>query len=104
MSSASDRYPMKNTNFALKWELVALKLMLLVMLGVLLEKPCGSISGRLALEQQGFNLYSYNMREHNVYAIAIGPRSHSSQERGVWVNKDGSFKIDNLPVGEYELK
>jgi hypothetical protein len=104
MNSADDRYPLKKNNPILSWEFVFLKLLLLMLLGVLLEQPSGSIAGRLALQQEGFNLYSYNLRQHNVYAIAIGPRGDRSQERGVWVNNDGTFKIANLPVGEYELK
>lgn len=97
------RFPMGTPN-VFSWHLILLKLLLLVTLGVALEKPSGSIEGRLALQQEGFNLYSYDLKGHHVYAIAIGPRGDSSQERGVWVNGDGSFRIDGLPVGEYELK
>src|SRR5262249_43341252 len=61
-------------------------------------------AGRLALQQEGFNLYSYGMKHHHVFALAIGPRGGDSQERGVWVGEDGRFKVDRLPVGEYELK
>jgi hypothetical protein len=43
------------------------------------------------------------MRGNKVYALAIGPRGGNIIERGVWVNKDGSFKITQLPVGEYDL-
>lgn len=91
-------------NPLLSWEFALIGLLLLGMLAVFLEKPSGSISGRLALQQEGFNLYTYDMKGHHVFAIAIGPRSGESEERGVWVNADGSFKIDQLPVGEYEIK
>ncbi|HEY9792916.1 MAG TPA: MG2 domain-containing protein [Candidatus Obscuribacterales bacterium] len=104
MSSTADRFPLKKNNPLLSWEFVILKLLLLSLLAVLLSKPVGSLSGRLALEQEGFNLYTYDMKQHHVYAIAIGPREGPSEERGVWVNKDGTFRIDNLPVGEYQLK
>lgn len=98
-----EHYPMSTSN-PLSWHWILVKLLLLVLIGVALAKPTGSLAGRLALQQEGFNLYSYDMKGHNVYAIAIGPRGAESQERGVWVNKDGSFRIDNLPVGEYQLK
>src|SRR6185437_851669 len=104
MSSTADRFPLKKNNPLLSWEFVILKLLLLSLLAVLLSKPVGSLSGRLAVEQEGFNLYTYDMKQHHVYAIAIGPREGPSEERGVWVNKDGTFRIDNLPVGEYQLK
>lgn len=101
--TATARFAMQK-NPLVSWEFVLIKLLLFAMLGVVLQVPCGSISGRLALQQEGFNLYSYDMHQHHVYAIAIGPRGQTSQERGVWVNQNGTFKIDQLPVGEYELK
>lgn len=104
MTSSVERFPMKHPPNPLSWHFIVLKLLLLVIVGVALEKPVGSLAGRLALQQEGFNLYSYDLREHKVYALAIGPRGDASQERGVWVNKDGTFRIDQLPVGEYELK
>jgi uncharacterized protein YfaS (alpha-2-macroglobulin family) len=102
-SVAVEQFPMKQPN-PLSWPLLLVKILLVVMVGVALEKPCGSISGRLALEQEGFNLYTYDMRGHHVYAMAIGPRGSAQQERAVWVKEDGTFRIDQLPVGEYELK
>jgi alpha-2-macroglobulin len=99
ISSAEKRNPL------LSWELLLLKFLLLALAAVLLSKPVGSISGQIAMEQDGFNLYSYDMKGHKVYAIAIGPRSAKvEEERGVWVDKDGNFKIDQLPVGEYSLR
>lgn len=88
----------------LSWEFVTLLLLFLALATVRLAQPTGSLSGRIAMEQDGFNLYSYNMKDNKVYAIAIGPREGVEQERGVWVDKDGHFKIDNLPVGEYSLR
>lgn len=94
-----------NRNPLLSWEFFFIKILLFALAAVLISKPSGSISGRIAMEQDGFNLYSYNMRQHKVYAIATGPReSTDEQERGVWVDQDGRFQIDQLPVGEYSLK
>jgi uncharacterized protein YfaS (alpha-2-macroglobulin family) len=84
--------------------LVFIGLLLFAFLAVALEKPVGSISGRLALEQPGFDLYSYNLRNNKVYALAIGPRDGTTVERGVWLNKNGSFQINQLPIGEYALQ
>lgn len=98
-SSASlSRNPM------LSWQFFFLKILLFGLALVLLSKPTGSVSGRIAMEQEGFNLYTYNMKQHKVYAIAIGPRDGIEEERGVWVDGDGKFQIDQLPVGEYQLK
>lgn len=91
-------------NPLLSWEFFFIKILLFGLAAVLISKPVGSISGRIAMQQEGFNLYSYNMREHKVYAIAVGPRDGVEEERGVWVDKDGRFEIDQLPVGEYSIK
>lgn len=91
-------------NFWLSWEFLLVKLMIFGLITVSLEKPVGSLSGQIALEQKGFNISSYNMREQKVYAVATGPRGDNSIERGVWVNNDGTFRLDQLPVGEYNLK
>ncbi len=93
-----------NTNPLLSWQFFLLKILLFGLAAVLISKPVGSISGRIAMEQEGFNLYSYNLRDHHVYATAIGPRGGDEQERGVWVDGDGRFEISQLPVGEYQLK
>ncbi|MBX9686137.1 MAG: carboxypeptidase regulatory-like domain-containing protein, partial [Candidatus Obscuribacterales bacterium] len=93
-----------NRNPLLSWELLLLKILFFGLVAVLLSRPVGSISGRIAMKQDGFNLYSYNMKQHKVYAIAIGPRDGVEEERGVWVDNDGHFEIDQLPVGEYTLK
>lgn len=91
-------------NPLLSWEFLLLKILLIALAAVLLGKPVGSISGQIAMEQDGFNLYTYNMKGHKVYAIAIGPRKGPEEERGVWVDDKGKFKIDQLPVGEYSLR
>jgi hypothetical protein len=85
MNNSSECFPLKTNNLLSSWPFMVIKVLLLIMVGVILERPCGSVAGRLALEQEGFNLYSYDMRQHHVYAIAIGPRGDKSQERGVWV-------------------
>jgi uncharacterized protein YfaS (alpha-2-macroglobulin family) len=97
-SAALSRNPM------LSWQFFFLQILLFGLAAVLLSKPTGSVSGRIAMEQDGFNLYTYNMKQHKVYAIAIGPRDGIEEERGVWVDGDGKFQIDQLPVGEYQLK
>lgn len=68
-----------------------------------LEKPVGSISGRIAVEEKGFDLSTYDMKKNKVYALAVGPRGGDIVERGVWVKPDGTFEINQLPVGEYSL-
>jgi uncharacterized protein YfaS (alpha-2-macroglobulin family) len=71
---------------------------------VFLQRPAGSVSGVIALEDKKFGLSSYNIRQNKVYAVATGPRDGITLARGVWVKEDGSFTIDQLPVGEYEIK
>ncbi len=86
---------------------VYLTLLKLVLFGILilsLAKPTGSLAGRIALEKTDFHLFSYDIRQNKVYAVAQGPRGDQTIERGVWVTPDGSFRIDHLPVGEYTLK
>src|SRR3982751_5389682 len=96
-----------NSSFNRPWIWGVLALILIFTAGVIaiaVEKPVGAINGRIMLEEQGFNLSTYDMRGNKVYALAIGPRGGNVVERGVWVNKDGTFKITQLPVGEYDLK
>ncbi len=78
----------------------------LALTGIALERPTGNIAGQISLEQSDFGLQSYDMRDNKVYAMAVGPIGAGRQtiERGVWVNRDGSFRINHLPVGEYQLK
>lgn len=87
-----------------RWEIVVLQLLVFAIVGIYLDKPSGSISGKVALEQPGFHLYSYDMRNNKVYAAARGPRDGITIARGVWVNNDGTFRIDQLPIGEYSLE
>ncbi len=68
------------------------------------EKPVGSISGKIAVEEAGFNLKTYDIRKNKVYALAVGPQGGDIIERGVWVKPDGTFQINQLPVGEYSLQ
>ncbi len=91
-------------NVFLSWEFCLLKLLIFAMVSVALDKPVGSIAGQLALEEKGFSLYTYDMRDRKVYVIAEGPRGEQQVERGVWVKPDGSFRFDQLPVGEYTLR
>jgi alpha-2-macroglobulin len=88
----------------LSWQLLFIKVLLFALAAVFLSRPAGSISGRIAMEQEGFDLYSYNLKQHKVYATAVGPRDGNEEERGVWVDNDGRFEISQLPVGEYTLK
>lgn len=88
----------------------ALALILVFVAGVIAiatEKPVGAISGRIALEQAGFNLKTYDIRKNKVYALVVGPQGGTGDqmvERGVWVQPDGTFQINRLPVGEYDLR
>lgn len=94
--------PMKK-NF-LAWQTLLLAFFLFALVAIASEKPVGSVDGRIALEQQGFGQMSYDIGHNKVYAIATGPRGDDSIERGVWVNPDGTFRIDQLPCGEYAVK
>lgn len=91
-------------NSLLSWQITILQLLLLALAAIMLNKPVGSLTGRIGLQQEGFDLYSYDMKGNHVYAIAIGPRDGVEEERGVWVDSEGKFKIDNLPVGEYSVR
>ena len=84
--------------------LTLLALFVFGLTSIALEVPTGSIDGHISLEQPDFKLQSYDLREHKVYALVTGPGTRGDVERGVWVNRDGSFKISRLPVGEYQLK
>lgn len=94
---------------------VILLIGMLATVGIMLEQKVGSIFGRIALEQKGFGLSSYNIRQNKVYATATGPRFTGNSQgentqpaktitRGVWVNGDGTFQLDQLPVGEYSVR
>lgn len=74
------------------------------LVSIALEKPTGSIAGRITLEEKGFNLSTYDVRNNKVYVLAVGPQGGALVERGAWVRPDGSFRLNQLPVGEYRLK
>ncbi|PWT96222.1 MAG: hypothetical protein C5B53_10080, partial [Candidatus Melainabacteria bacterium] len=93
-----------NNNPLLSWQAMLIKLLVFGLVTVGLQTPVGSIAGKLSLEKKGFGLQSYDIRDNKVYVTASGPRGGAYDERGVWVNPDGSFRIDHLPKGEYSLK
>lgn len=93
-----NKHPLLSAQYAV------LLLSLFLLLGACLDKPAGSIAGQIALQQPGFSQYSYDIKNNKVYALAIGPREGISQERGVWIKPDGTFTIDHLLQGEYQLK
>lgn len=93
-----------NNNPLLSWQALLLKFMFFGLVSVILQPPVGSIAGRLSLEQKGFGLQSYDIKGNKVYVTATGPRGSVMDEKGVWVNQDGSFHLDHLPKGEYTLK
>src|SRR5579885_2347601 len=95
--------PAKRNPF-LTWEVMLLYCLVCAVVAVLFEKPVGSISGKIGLEQEKFGLYSYDIRRNKVFAVATGPRDGITISRGVWVNSDGTFTIEQLPVGEYQIR
>jgi uncharacterized protein YfaS (alpha-2-macroglobulin family) len=97
-SSAPRRTPL------FTWLFVGLQVIVLAMAAVMLDKPVGSIAGRTALEQKGFQLSSYDLKDNKVFVLVNGPRTGPMIERGAWVNKDGTFKIEQLPIGEYSMR
>lgn len=89
--------------------LLTITIVLVVTFGgiaIALEKPLGSLKGQISIEKEGFNLSTYDVSQNKVYAIAIGPQRQDtpSIERGVWVQNDGQFQINNLPIGEYTVR
>lgn len=88
----------------LSFEMAVLIMALFGMVAIFLEKPVGSIKGQIAMAEENFGLYSYNIRQNKVFAVATGPRFGQSISRGVWVSGDGTFEISQLPVGEYSLR
>lgn len=91
-------------NVLISWQFIILQVLMLLGVAVYLDKPTGSLAGSIALQKEKFGLYSYDLTKNKAYVIAIGPRGTQSDERGVWVKPDGTFKIDQLPVGEYQIK
>ncbi|MDZ4834126.1 MAG: MG2 domain-containing protein [Candidatus Melainabacteria bacterium] len=92
-------------NLFLSWEIMLLYCLLAAVVVLLLQQPSGSVSGKIAIEtDKKFGLFSYDIRKNKVYAVATGPREGITIARGVWVKDDGTFKIEQLPVGEYQIK
>ncbi len=104
MSTDNQPSEKRTNNSFFSWEFILVNLCLFALVALFLEQPVGSLEGKIALEQKGFGLYSYDIRKNNVYAVARGPRYGTSISRGVWVGKDGTFKINQLPCGEYSLE
>jgi uncharacterized protein YfaS (alpha-2-macroglobulin family) len=98
---------MFTTNFKkpFLWSVLVLVLVLAAgLIAIAIEKPTGTISGKIDLEEPGFQLSTYNIRDHRILALAVGPSGGKIIERGVWVKPDGSFRINQLPVGEYQVR
>lgn len=92
-------------NLFLSWEVMLLYCLLTAVVALLLQQPSGSVSGQIAMEtDKKFGLFTYGVRRNKVYAVATGPREGTTISRGVWVNDDGTFTINQLPVGEYQIK
>jgi alpha-2-macroglobulin len=91
-------------NLFLSWEIMLLYCLLAAVVVLLLQQPTGGVSGQIALEEGKFGLKTYGIRQNKVYAVATGPREGTTIARGVWVNQDGTFKIEQLPIGEYQIK
>lgn len=103
MSSGDSRSRLGFIPSLFSWEFLFLQVIFLGLVAVMLETPTGALSGSIALEQKDFGLYSYSLKENKVYALINGPRGGPQLERGVWVNNDGTFQFDGLPIGEYML-
>lgn len=86
------------------WQFLVIQAIVFTALAICLQKPTGTLTGHIALQQPGLAIYTRDLTGHHVCAIAIGPRGPLQQERGVWIGKDGSFRIPQLPVGEYQIK
>ena len=64
-------------NVLISWQFIILQVLMLLGAAVYLDKPTGSLAGTIALQQEKFGLYSYDLSKHKAYAIAIGPRGKS---------------------------
>jgi alpha-2-macroglobulin len=92
--------------FFLSWHFLLIKVLALAVVSIYLTKPTGSIAGSIAIEQALFHLYTSALDERQVTILVTGPRGNSSgesSERAVWVKQDGTFRLEQLPVGEYQL-
>ena len=88
----------------LKWALAIVFFVSLAATGILLEKPKGNIAGTIKLETPADTLgrrsYSTeNIKESRARVIAYGQVVRAS-----YVDSEGNFRIDGLPVGEYRLR
>ena len=83
---------------------ILIQLLVFSLVSIALDKPIGSITGKVTLEKAGFNLQFADLKVHQAYVTATGPRGQPAEERGVWVTPDGSFRIDHLVKGEYLVK
>jgi hypothetical protein len=88
----------------LKWVVTLTVLIALAAVGLLVEKPRGSIVGSVILEasaKEGYDAVfnTDNVKEANARVIAYG-----NVVRASYVDKDGKFRIDGLPVGNYSLR
>lgn len=87
----------------IKWLLTITLLICFVSIGIYIEKPTGSLSGKLNLEAQSFdkNKKVYNTNDIKNKAVRI--MAYGQVTRASYVNNKGEFRIDNLPVGNYSV-
>ncbi len=91
-------------NLFMRWEYIVIKILIFGLIAIALDKPVGTLAGQIVIAEPNFNLYTYDVHKNHVYAVVTGPREGPTVERGVWIKEDGSFQIENLPQGEYQLK
>ena len=73
MSTDKTNQTPRPKNQFLSWEVMLLWALLAAAVAVFLQRPAGSVSGVIALEEKKFGLSSYNIRQNKVYAGATGP-------------------------------
>ena len=86
-----------------RWLLTAFIFICLIALGIMLEKPKGNIVGSVYLQKtmSGADSKIYNtdnVFKSNPRVIAYGP-----VVRGSYVDRNGNYKINGLPVGDYRV-
>ncbi len=91
-------------NLFMRWEYIVIKVLIFGLIAIALDRPVGTLAGQIIISEPNFNLYTYDVHKNHVYAVVTGPREGPSLERGVWIKEDGTFQIENLPQGEYQLK
>lgn len=87
-----------------RWLLSIVFIISLVVVGIMLEKPKGSVEGKVFLQQytKGAVNYLYNtdnIKSSNARVIAYG-----QVIRGAKIGINGKFRIDGLPVGSYRIQ